>query len=212
MTVIDECSYLVEGDVCPNSSSNRSTPPLTIALRTMNEAQVVTLTKSLRLNDGQFIDPDNKDMRCGDDTLGVFVSSECPIERNTDVLIVGQSLYESLSTTLLDLRSLINKSGVSITIANFVHYDDDPEAVPENSQLFVEKMTINRVDFDVSKTYYPYYSFAQVDQSTSQLKLLYAQHIERKFDQIWCNPCPSMCNFQDDFSCSAMFVITFSCV
>lgn len=165
----------------------------------MNRDQEEILVKSMRLSNDQNIDGDRKEMRCGDDMIGVFVSSGVfPMERDSDLLIVGEALYDSLSTTKLDFKSILQKSRVHITIAQLATHED-PQ--PDAEKDVRETLRITGIDFDVSRMFFPSNAFLPMplDSSNfniSNLKLLFAQYAGRQFDQIWCNPCPSICNSQ----------------
>ena len=152
----------------------------------MNELQESCLVKSTKTISELSIDPDKKEMRCGDDIIGLLVSSESSIPKGGNLLIVGEALYEELATCDLDLKSYLLRDGVVITVVSLF---SSSESYSSSEILKIGGSS----SIQVSQILMPFDAF-QSPLSVAGLNNIYNRYGDRKFDEIWCNPCPSICN------------------
>lgn len=130
---------------------------------------------------------DKPDMQCGDDILGRFIlDSQRPLSGGDALLLVGENLFQSLEHS--EITNLLLNKDVSITIASF----NQDERLSSSSMKVGVGMNSNMVEFE--RLCIPFRDFSSASASESSVDFD-SFIFQPKFNQIWCNPDPTQCNF-----------------
>jgi len=163
----------------------------------MQQSFLCEKMKSVLLKAREFVSAsvpvDKSGMQCGDDLLGRFVSSTPPILSGDSILLVGENLFESLrASEINDLKSILLQKNIVISIASF--FSSDKETTSQQSYTLDIG---NGEEIAVRKYYIPMQDILSVIDTPDLDELLTCNHFDHKFNQIWCNPEPSLCNPQN---------------